>query len=53
MPLHPKGTLESKREPVGAAGYRLLVVLSMRRLPPAWGSAFDGLSVTTEYMRVT
>jgi hypothetical protein len=35
MPLHPKGALVSNSEPVGAAGYRRLVVLSMRRFSPA------------------
>jgi len=53
MPLHPKGALESKSEPVGAAGYRLLVVLSMRRLSPARGSTFNESSVTTKGMLVT
>jgi hypothetical protein len=45
MPFHPNGALVSNSEPVGAAGYRLLVVLSMRRFSPARGSAGAGSSL--------
>jgi hypothetical protein len=53
MPLHPKGALVSNSEPVGAAGYRRLVVLSMRRFSPARGSALNGSSVAIEYIELT
>jgi hypothetical protein len=53
MPLHAKGPLVSNSEPAGAAGYRLLVVLSTRRFSPARGSAVNGSSVVIECIELT
>ena len=54
MPRHPKGAIVSNSEPVGAAGYRAPVVLSMSMFSPACGSAFTaGWSVVIGCIRVT